>query len=192
MPSYTLIALLLSLFGAGMSLISALRSHHGDAMKAIKGDHPRLCSVVLQAHEKNGQTFAKVGQHETDIGRWLWWWEKAMIAPIWAFSVVVVLVSVVALSVEWPSSAAAAMIVPTAPTPGSPVVTTVSIATIDQFIIFHGGMCKSIVATLLLINIGCYAIAWFGQKQARHHFEEVRTLEYSLIERKQQGITTAT
>lgn len=103
MPSYTLIALLLSLFGAVMSLISALRSHHGDTMKSIKSEHSRLCNLVMQAHADGGQTWIKVKQHEVAIARWLWIWEKAMVAPIWAFSVVVVLVSVVALSVEWPS-----------------------------------------------------------------------------------------
>lgn len=161
MPSYTLIALLLSLFGAAMSLMSALRSHHGDTMKSIRADHQNICAAVKSAHEVNGLTWNHAIKLQRQICRWLLIWDKAMVAPIWVFSVVVLLVSVVALSVQWPSGNP----VPLTSAPGlPPVITTASIASIDQFIIGNSFLCKSMVGLLLFTNIFCYAAAWCGQK----------------------------
>ena len=175
MPSYTLIALLLSTFGAIMALISALRNHHSETVKYIREDYKTTCNFVKNAHAKDGEIWKNVATHQKDIENWLWRWDKSVVAPIWAFSLVVGLVCVGTLLIDWPC--------PENPKIGLPAA--------DQCIISHPIICKWLVGSLLTINVMCYILAIFSQKKARMHHDAIKVLQIAVRESNAAGIQPA-
>ena len=167
MPLYTLIALLLSMFGAVIALLSSLRAHHSKNIDRVETELPVKSQKLKSRHPEHCVTRERIEMSIRRIRFWHIVWGKSLIIPVWVFSLIVLILSVVMLLFcDWTTV---------------PVVTPTgaTLPAVNQIAGTNGVMSKLLVGSLLGANILCYFSAWVAQSRIRGAFDLLETLEAS-------------
>lgn len=179
MTATTIITLLIGIFGANITLISALRSQHHDFVKRCYEDCERKVNELLTLLSSNATCSASKDARKAgrEIPRlYSWYWVKALAIPTWVFAAYVVVVTTVFVVMPWPQ--------------------TISDTTseITSFITSHSAAIKFFVGAFLILNLGCFFTALYSQKRIRTLFEgmelHIETAKEAVKASKQNSVAS--
>ena len=150
MPLFTLISLVLGIFGASHALMSALRSRYDSELREIFRTYAGIVQEIKQTcnHGNDASSFADA--HASRICRRQTFWNFATGASLWMFATAVLTLAIFALANDWSPPQVAQ---------NAPVTQAMQNAPVNQWILDHVGAVKFFMGAYLVAVSGFFALA---------------------------------
>ena len=101
MPLFTLVSLVLGIFGASHALMSALRSRYDSELRTIFSKYQDTVGQIKQACNSAPAASGAADAHATRICRRQKIWNIATGTTLWMFAIAVIGLSILALASDW-------------------------------------------------------------------------------------------
>lgn len=180
MSLITVIALLLSIFGATVALLNALRSHHavdiGEILDTSKSESNELRVDLSSTCE----TSTNVLEYTNSIKYWNCAWKLTLILPVWIFSGIVVILAIWVLQADWVQ-----------PLNQIGEIPKVNCSPGEVFITTHPIGFKFTIGFLLVVNIICYFYALVSVNRMKRASVDLHKMWKSMKDRSMTSITPA-
>ena len=141
MPLFTLVSLVLGIFGASHALMSALRSRYDSELREIFRTFSGIVKEIKQTCKNGADPSSIADEHAARICRRQSFWNFSTGASLWMFASAVLVLAVFALANDWTPSPSAQN------------------APVNQWILDHVGLVKFFMGAYLLAVSSLFALA---------------------------------